>query len=294
MNTMPSPDLHSVVCVNDPQVVLAQWPAAVAGLPLSVMPIPERAELPSMERPVASIFVAHAGHGRRWYRRAGRTHALHTAPHMIEIYERGLRFDRCHWEGSLGRCVGIDFPDDEVERLTGGAMRSLDLATQHEVFDARVSRLALELGNEAVTGKPGGALRAQGLVVSLLERLACSWTRQARESGSGRSLSASQQHRLHDLLMARIGDALTLADMALTVGLSPFHFLRVFKLTYGTTPHRYLQCLRVERAAEALRQRHSASITDIALSHGFASQSHLTSVMRAQLGVTPRMVARRP
>jgi AraC family transcriptional regulator len=212
---------------------------------------------------------------------------------MIEIYERGLRFDRCHWEGSLDRCVGIDFPDGEVERLTDGAMRSLDLATRHEVFDARVSDLALELGNEAVAGMPGGALRGQGLVVSLLDRLACNWTLQARESGSGRTLSASQQHRLHDLLMARIGEALTLVDMASAVGLSPYHFLRVFKRTYATTPHRYVQGLRIERAAEALRQRPSASIADIALCHGFASQSHLTSVMRTRLGVTPRMLARR-
>lgn len=291
---MSGPDLlRSLACVNDPQVVLAQWPAAAAGLPVAVRPIAERAESESMDSPVARICVAHEGRGRRWYRRAGRTHALHTAPHMIEIYEAGLMFGRCQWEGSAGRCMDIEFPDREVESLTDGALRSLDLATRHEVFDARVSCLALDLGNAAMADWPGGALRVQGLVVSLLERLACSYTRQAQASGRGRALGALQQHRLRDLLMARLGDAISLADMASVVGLSPFHFVRVFKLTYGTTPHRYLQALRVERAAEALRWQHDASIADIALCHGFASQSHLTSVMRASLGVTPRMLARR-
>ena len=39
-----------------------------------------------------------------------------------------------------------------VENLTHGTLRSLKLTTRHEVFDARVSKLALELGNEAIAG----------------------------------------------------------------------------------------------------------------------------------------------
>jgi AraC family transcriptional regulator len=75
--------------------------------------------------------------------------------------------------------------------------------------------------------------------------------------------------------------------LAQEVGLSPHHFARLFKATYGTTPHRYVQTLRIDAAVESLRRDLTVPIAEVALTCGFASQSHMTELMRRRLGVTP-------
>jgi AraC family transcriptional regulator len=67
----------------------------------------------------------------------------------------------------------------------------------------------------------------------------------------------------------------------------------VFKASFGTTPHRYVQRRRLEAAVAALQRQGARSIADIALDHGFASQAHMTDLMRRHFGVTPRAVRRR-
>jgi AraC family transcriptional regulator len=274
---------------NVPKQVLAHCPASVAGLPISLLPIPGRNEFHDDHHPEACIFVAHQGRGRRWYRQGTRTLALHTAPRMIEIYARGTCFDHQRWDGVVGRCAVIEFADADVQAMTHGQLGSLRLATRHEVFDDRVSGLALELARAALCGMATGELYAQGLAIALLGALAARHGGDARVGERG--LGPAQRRRLAELIGHALGAKLSLARMAREVGLSPHHFARLFKATYGTTPHQHVQTLRLEAAVEALH-RDDASIADIALACGFASQSHLTALMRRRLGVTPQVVRR--
>jgi AraC family transcriptional regulator len=258
------------------------------------MPIPASAEFFDDCHVAACIFVAHQGHGRRWYRRGRVTKQLHTAPRMIEIYEQGCEFDHERWEGRLGRSVRIEFNDLDVQRMTHGRLQSLALQTRHEVFDERISRLALELAEETLCGVPDGGLYVQGLCVALLGVLArsCGAGSDVDAQPHARTLATAQKRRLSDLIHQDLGAKLSLTCLAHEVGLSPHHFARVFKATYGTTAHHYVQALRIEAAAEALRRDHAVAIADIALACGFASQAHMTEVMRRRLGLTPGMLRR--
>jgi hypothetical protein len=58
--------------------------------------------------------------------------------------------------------------------------------------------------------------------------------------------------RAKDLADARYRDALSVADLAAAVGLSPAYFSRRFKATFGESPHQYLLTRRLERAAALL------------------------------------------
>ena len=290
---MPFSSLHDVPTSNVPRQVLAHCPASVAGLSISVMPIPSHAELRDDVHRTACIFVAQQGVGRRWYSRGGVTRSLRTAPRMIEIYERGLTFDREVWEGAAGRCVAIEFPDHDVQALTHGRLQTLPLQTRHEVFDDRVSRLVLEIGEEAVSGLPNGTLYVQGLCVALLGRVLARYSIAARDEASAtRRLSALQQHRVVELVRDQLGAKLSLAVMAAAVGLSPQHFARLFKTTFGTTPHAFVESQRIDAAVAALRRERSLPIAAIAAACGFSSQSHMTDLMRRRLGVTPSALRR--
>ena len=159
------------------------------------------------------------------------------------------------------------------------------------LFDHRLSQLALDLSNEALAGLPSGALYAQGLsiaIMGILESGYVSGKRVARPDAG--QLSAHDQRRLMDLVLGELGTELSIVRMASEVGLSPSHFARAFKATFGVTPHSYVQAKRLQCAVTALREDRRRPIADIAIACGFSSQSHMTNLMRHHLGVRPRQV----
>lgn len=273
----------------NPTTVLAHSPASASCLPIWVRPIPGQAVRSNVTHVSAKIVVAHSGHGRRWYSVSGKTRDLATTPRMIEMYEAGLCFEHCQWDGEPGRCIQIDLFPSEVDVITAGRVRSLVFPTRHEVFDDNISRIAFELANEALNRMPNGRLYAQGLSLSLLGYLDANYGQRVlgRDRLAGR-FEPAQQRRLEEVIREQLAADLSIARLAEEVGLSVYHFSRVFKASFGVTPHRYVQNRRLEAAAAVLRRDRRRTIADIAADHGFASQSHMTSLMRIRLGTTPR------
>lgn len=79
---------------------------------------------------------------------------------------------------------------------------------------------------------------------------------------------------------------ISLADIARSACLTPFHFHRVFRSVTGETPHRYLMRVRDE-AATRLLSTTNFPIREISGRCGFASASHFTAAFRAAHGRTP-------
>ncbi|HUD70897.1 MAG TPA: helix-turn-helix transcriptional regulator, partial [Dongiaceae bacterium] len=78
---------------------------------------------------------------------------------------------------------------------------------------------------------------------------------------------------------------LTLDAVARGVGMSPFHFCRVFRALVGLPPHRYLRRVRLERAAARLRA--GAGVTDTCHATGFNNLGHFVRAFREAYGVPP-------
>lgn len=100
-------------------------------------------------------------------------------------------------------------------------------------------------------------------------------------------LTAARLDAVDRLIESRAADGLRVPEMAANVGLSTTFFTRAFKRALGVTPHDYLLQKRLVRARRALETTR-APIAEVAFACGFAHQSHLTSLMRRELGVTPR------
>lgn len=79
---------------------------------------------------------------------------------------------------------------------------------------------------------------------------------------------------------------ITLDELAKAASMSKYHFSRLFKTQMGMTPVKYLAERRVEAAKVRMRST-SDSLAEIALSCGFASQSHMTTVFTAVMNTTP-------
>jgi AraC family transcriptional regulator len=88
-------------------------------------------------------------------------------------------------------------------------------------------------------------------------------------------------------LQAHAHESVGLEQAAREVGLSPFHFLRVFSRVLGVTPHQYLIRARLSRAARLLAADRR-SITDVAFDAGFADMSNFVRTFHRAAGVPPR------
>ncbi len=86
-----------------------------------------------------------------------------------------------------------------------------------------------------------------------------------------------------DRAFAQPLDVQALARMA---HVSPAHFSRQFRSTFGESPHRYLQRRRVERAMELLRET-DQPVTEICFDVGFGSLGTFSRTFRTVVGESP-------
>jgi AraC-like DNA-binding protein len=91
--------------------------------------------------------------------------------------------------------------------------------------------------------------------------------------------------RAMEYIRERLGDSITLTDLADYAGLDKFHLCRSFRAQIGMPPHAYLTHLRVARAKELLLRGMRAS--DVAPVVGFYDQAQFTRHFRRLVGTTP-------
>ncbi|MFC4060900.1 helix-turn-helix domain-containing protein [Planomonospora corallina] len=93
--------------------------------------------------------------------------------------------------------------------------------------------------------------------------------------------------RARDAMDRAYAQPLDVPALARIAHVSESHFNRVFRATFGETPHRYLQRRRVERAMFLLRET-DLSVTDICFQVGFGSLGTFSRTFRQIVGRSPR------
>lgn len=111
-----------------------------------------------------------------------------------------------------------------------------------------------------------------------------------RPSVRGRHVQGLQRWRLKrviDYIDADMSSKINSRDLAAVAGLSRMHFASQFRVATGLRPHEFLLQRRIRRAAELMRDT-TMPIIEIALSVGFQTQAHFTTVFKQFTGCTPR------
>ena len=101
-------------------------------------------------------------------------------------------------------------------------------------------------------------------------------------------LSFKQRAKICNLVENFLGNDLSVEWMASEVCISPYHFSRLFRSTFGMTPYRYVLQMRIARAAYLLCTEPRRSISEIALETGFSTHAHLSDTFKRFIGVTPK------
>lgn len=170
--------------------------------------------------------------------------------------------------------------DDAADMaVLGGSVRPWVCAV-----DPVIERLAWLL----LKGAPGetgvSSLYLEGIALAIVGRLLdCS---RASESQSSRGLLKWRLKRVQDFIEDQLSERLSLADLARSAGLSRMHFAAQFRAATGMRPHEYVVRRRIQRAQEILLTT-SMPLVEVALSVGFQTQAHFTTVFRRFLGETP-------
>ncbi|MBV8867019.1 MAG: helix-turn-helix transcriptional regulator [Acidobacteriaceae bacterium] len=245
----------------------------------------------------------------------GERNCGHIAKHVISVFHD--RPSRLEYRNALGEFVPVWIRPGTIMTTPPGALPIVRLATETEVThcaleDSFLHKVANELGRPA--GAPGFRLSIhdkplRNIVIMLTDELQTNRqvgrpyvdslifalaTRylflHAGETCRSRSqivgLVPRALRRVRAKIEANLDADLTLESLAQETGYSRAHFLRMFRAATGLTPHQYILDLRLKRAQERLREE-TASIVDVALSCGFSSQSHMTTVFRRHLRTTP-------
>ncbi|MBD3241721.1 MAG: helix-turn-helix domain-containing protein [Chitinivibrionales bacterium] len=93
-------------------------------------------------------------------------------------------------------------------------------------------------------------------------------------------------NRVMDYIERNLDRPLKLDELSRVANFSAFHFHRIFTAFTGETLNRFIQRVRIEKAATLLLTDPEASVTAIALDCGFSSSSTLARAFSAQYGMS--------
>ena len=98
--------------------------------------------------------------------------------------------------------------------------------------------------------------------------------------------------RARDFADRHYAQPLSLEEIAGVAGLSKYHFLRLFRATYGITPMEYVSQRRIERAQDLLRAT-NLTVTEVCFAVGFSSLGSFSSRFRRLVGESASAFQRR-
>ncbi|MDV6330788.1 AraC family transcriptional regulator [Asticcacaulis sp. 201] len=153
----------------------------------------------------------------------------------------------------------------ELLRAQGphGPLAAQDLYSTHDTTEIRLAAIARWLGIQTESAK----------------------TTAQQDEVCG--LAKWRLKKVLSFIDANLSEPILLADLAACAGLSRMYFAAQFRQATGYRPHEFVLRQRIQRAQSLLRDT-SDSLVQIALSVGFQTQAHFTTVFKSIVGETPR------
>jgi AraC-like DNA-binding protein len=187
-------------------------------------------------------------------------------------------------------CASLALPERLFSRALPLAMAD---ALARIVRDAasRAACIEAAMGGEGSTASMPCEAIGEARATQRARRLA--WETAARlavvlgeSMGVDAPISRLDYARIDKWLRAHLSEPLRVADLAAHCGLGERRFHQLFDEAFGTTPHRYLQRLRLDTALSLLGDPRQ-SLSDVALTVGFADQSTFTHAFTRRFGLAP-------
>lgn len=221
---------------------------------------------------------------------AARARELSMRPGYVSIVPAGADSTWCAGGGDVD-VLHLHLAPERLSSMfhvVGKRSEAIELVPQVAVSDDRI----FELGKHCIA-----ELRRPGTPsLALMDSIALTLgTHLLRDHSADDERSTRTNHyviapyrlrRAIEFIEAHLNEDIGLEHIALSAGLSTYHFSRGFKHALGQPPYRYLIKRRIERA-ERLLVATELSLAEIALACGFTSQQHFTSTFAKIVGMAP-------
>ncbi|BCQ26647.1 helix-turn-helix domain-containing protein [Caballeronia sp. NK8] len=212
--------------------------------------------------------------------------SLHTSvPGRAILIEPGALHDGHAPEASGFTYAMLYLPQGWVEhaarQLNLPGLRGVEAAFRQTLVDDRLLVDAIRAAFFATFHDEGRLARDQAL-----DHLLTQLGGQLRDAPAMTTLAAPLAAlRARDLLHEQMDGNIGLDELATVTGIDRFQLTRLFKRTFGTSPHAYLVRLRLRAARRLLASGHRPA--QVAAMVGFSDQSHLGRWFNRAYRMTP-------
>jgi len=236
--------------------------------------------------PRTSVVIQHAGGP-----------SLVADPTRVMLYNRGQEYtrralsdrgDECEWFAAPPALIALAMRehdpsvDDRLDR---------PYTWTHGPVDAATYLLQRRVVEHLCRAAPPDPLFVEESIMILLDRCAVP---PAPPRAARRPATADDHREITEacrvVLSRRLGDPISLGEVASMVDASPFHLARIFRESSGYSLHAYRHQLRLRAALE--RVMDGEDLSRVALDLGYASHSHFTAFFRRTFGAPPASLRR--
>ncbi|MBS1811016.1 MAG: helix-turn-helix transcriptional regulator [Acidobacteria bacterium] len=220
---------------------------------------------------------------------SGNRRITHRAPGNMCLVPSGQPVS-IDW-GNEAECITMVVEPTLVARAAAESSYGgyVELKEVYDENDPLIWQIGLALLAESEAQEPAGRLYAESLTNTLAFHLFRHYNvGKAQLASSVGGLTGRKLRLATEFIHAHLAEDVTLAEIAETVDLSPYHFARAFKRTTGLTPQQYLMERRIERAKDLLAKA-DLPIVEVSAQVGFKNQSHFTTFFRRYTSVTPKV-----
>lgn len=213
---------------------------------------------------------------------------MSSAALPVALHPRGT-CNACTCDGPV-RFAQVFIPDPAMDRVASDLGRGPVSGSLRDdlyfVEDERLRELAAGyIARGRSTIEPPTRLEMDTRLILLLERLIGAHHGQSVAPVRG-GLAPWQIRRTRAFMSDRLGQDMSLADLAAAAGLSPFHFAREFRRSMKVPPATYLRSLRCDKARELLTST-DEPITEVAAQVGYETPQAFARMFRAHVGTSP-------
>ena len=214
-----------------------------------------------------------------------------TQPGMVHIAQPGEKLravflkpvDSFHLALPVRLLTGLLEESESSKDHRQVVLRQPNFRCDHGLFD-----LVKALAEVTSEGKSLDQLYAEGLCMAIVASVLDRYSNHPDTSRHvGRhGLRDWELKKLAEFVDDHIGGPISLLDLSTVVGLSRMHFASQFRLSTGLRPHEYVLQARIRKAKLLLHQT-TLTVLDVALTVGFETQSHFSTVFKRIMGDTP-------
>lgn len=187
---------------------------------------------------------------------------------------------------SLAVFLELPLLERALEEVFGGDAPFARLRDRSAFTDETLNVLMAQLHSELMRRK-ASPLFVQGIGQAIAIYLARNCADLVKEPGRGSpSLPGFKLRQITDWMREHLDEDFDLQQLATLVGLSKFHFHRLFRRAVGETPSRYHMNLRMHEAKRLLRET-TKTVVEVGLEVGYMNPSHFAQIFRRETGLSP-------